>query len=68
MSYDTNNVFAKILRGELPCAKIHEDAYTLSFMDIMPSAEGHALVIPKEPAESIFDLSPTAASQLALAA
>lgn len=64
MSYDPNNVFAKILRGELPCVKILEDPYTLAFMDIMPSIEGHALAIPKEPAETIFDLSPTAASRL----
>ena len=68
MSYDSNNVFARILRGELPCAKLHEDAHTLTFMDIMPSAEGHALVIPKEPAETIFDLSPEAASRLMLTA
>ena len=52
MSYDSENIFAKILRGEVPCAKIHEDTHTLAFMDIMPSAEGHALVIPKEPAET----------------
>jgi histidine triad (HIT) family protein len=64
MSYDPNNVFAKVLRGELPCAKIHEDTHTLALMDIMPSAEGHALVIPKEPAETILDLSPEAASHL----
>ncbi|MGD0190706.1 MAG: HIT family protein [Rhizomicrobium sp.] len=57
MAYDTNNVFARILRGELPCVKICEDAHTLVFMDIMPSVEGHTLVIPKEPAETIFDLS-----------
>jgi histidine triad (HIT) family protein len=68
MSYDRNNVFAKILRGELPCAKLHEDEHTLAFMDIMPSTEGHALVIPKEPAETIFDLSPAAASQLMVTA
>ena len=58
MSYDPQNVFAKILRGELPCIKIYEDAETLSFMDIMPQTEGHVLVIPKEAAETIFDLSP----------
>ncbi|HEY4114390.1 MAG TPA: HIT family protein, partial [Rhizomicrobium sp.] len=57
-----NNVFAKILRGELPCVKIYEDEHTLSFMDIMPSIEGHTLVIPKEPAEEIFDLSPDGAA------
>jgi len=59
--YDNNNVFAKILRGELPCVKVYEDEHTLAFMDIMPSIEGHTLVIPKESAETILDLSPDAA-------
>ena len=68
MSYDSTNVFARILRKELPCAKVYEDAHTLAFMDIMPSAEGHTLVIPREHAESIFDLSPEAASNLMVAA
>ena len=58
MAYDPNNIFAKILRGELPSVKIYEDDKTLALMDIMPSAEGHTLVIPKEAAESILDLSP----------
>lgn len=62
MAYDKNNIFAKILRGEAPCFKVYEDAHTLAFMDIMPQAEGHTLVIPKEPAESIFDLSPEGAA------
>src|ERR1051326_7027532 len=57
MHYDTSNVFAKILRGELPCVKVYEDEHTLAFMDIMPSIEGHTLVIPKTPAEEIFHLS-----------
>ena len=64
MPYDSSNVFAKILRGELPSVKIFEDGRTLAFMDIMPSAEGHTLVIPKEAAETIFDLSQTGASAL----
>src|SRR5471030_218874 len=64
MPYDPNNIFAKILRGEIPSIKIHEDAHTLAFIDIMPSVEGHTLVIPKEPAEFIFDLSPDAVSAL----
>ena len=68
MSYDSGNIFARILRGELPCAKICEDAHTLAFMDIMPSTEGHALVIPREAAETMFDLSPAAASHLMVAA
>src|SRR4051812_35341377 len=57
MAYDPNNIFAKILRGEIPCVKVHEDAKTLAFMDVMPEAEGHVLVIPKEPAENVLDLS-----------
>ena len=61
MSYDSNNIFAKILRGEIPCIKLYEDARTLAFMDIMPQAEGHALVIPKEPAVTLFELSDAAA-------
>lgn len=61
MSYDPQNVFAKILRGELPCLKIHEDEHTLSFMDIMPQSDGHVLVIPKEPAETLLELSEQAA-------
>lgn len=59
MSYDPQNIFARILRGELPCIKLYEDEQTLSFMDIMPQTDGHALVIPKESAATIFDLSPT---------
>ena len=58
MPYDPNNIFAKILRGEIPCVKIYEDVRTLAFMDVMPQAEGHCLVIPKDQAENIFDLSP----------
>lgn len=57
MAYDTQNIFAKILRGEIPCIKLYEDEHTLSFMDIMPQADGHALVIPKEAAETLLDLS-----------
>ena len=62
MAYDTNNIFAKILRGEIPCIKLFEDEHTLAFMDIMPQAEGHALVIPKEPATTLFELSDAAAA------
>jgi len=58
MPYDPTNIFAKILRGEIPCVKIYEDHRTLAFMDVMPQADGHVLVIPKDPAENIFDLSP----------
>jgi len=58
MAYDTNNIFAKILRGELPAHKVYEDAETLAFMDIMPRCEGHTLVIPKTPARNLLDASP----------
>lgn len=58
MSYDRNNVFAKILRGELPAEKLYEDADTLAIMDIMPRADGHVLVIPKTPARNMLDASP----------
>jgi histidine triad (HIT) family protein len=57
-SYDPNNVFAKILRGELPAHKVYEDDRTFAFLDIMPRAPGHALVIPKSPARNILDISP----------
>ena len=58
MSYDPNNVFAKILRGELPCEKVYEDENTLAFMDVMPRADGHVLVIPKNGARNILDIAP----------
>lgn len=58
MAYDQGNIFAKILRGEIPAVKVFEDDKTLAFMDVMPEAEGHVLVIPKEGAENILDLSP----------
>ena len=64
MPYDPNNIFARILRGELPCVKVYEDDLTLALMDIMPSVEGHTLVITKEPAEGILDLSPEGAQAL----
>jgi len=64
MAYDSNNVFAKILRGEIPSVKIFEDEKTLAFMDVMPQAEGHVLVIPKEPAENVLDLSAEGAAAM----
>ena len=57
MAYDGNNIFARILRGEIPCVKVFEDPHTLAFMDVMPESEGHVLVVPKEDARDILDLS-----------
>ena len=68
MGYDTANVFAKILRGELPYQKIYEDADTLAIMDIMPRCDGHALVIPKTPARNILDATPEQLAACALTA
>ncbi|MDO8287954.1 MAG: HIT family protein [Parvibaculum sp.] len=66
MAYDPNNIFAKILRGEAPSFKVYEDDKTLAFMDVMPQADGHILVIPKFPAESLFDLDPDYMAAVAL--
>jgi histidine triad (HIT) family protein len=57
MPYDPGNIFAKILRGEIACVKVYEDDKTLAFMDVMPEADGHVLVVPKEAAENILELS-----------
>jgi histidine triad (HIT) family protein len=57
-AYDADNLFAKILRGEIPCHKIYEDEHTLAFMDIMPQAEGHALVLPKKASRNLLDADP----------
>jgi histidine triad (HIT) family protein len=57
MSYNDSNPFAKILRGELPCIKVAESDRALAFMDLMPQADGHLLVVPKEAVAEIFDLS-----------
>lgn len=57
MSYDDQNIFAKILRGEIPSERVYEDDQTLVFMDIMPRADGHVLVIPKSPARNLLDAS-----------
>ncbi len=58
MTYDTNNIFAKILRGEIPAHKIYEDDHTLAFMDVMPQVEGHCLVVPKQPSRGLLDADP----------
>ena len=58
MSYDPDNIFAKILRGEIPSFKLYEDDATYAFLDIMPRVDGHLLVIPKTPARNVLDASP----------
>lgn len=54
-TYDSQNIFAKILRGEIPCTKVYEDEHTIAFMDIMPQADGHTLVVPKNPSVNLLD-------------
>lgn len=56
MSYNSDNIFAKILRGEIDCHKVYEDDKTLAFMDVMPQATGHVLVVPKYQAVELTDL------------
>ena len=62
--YDPDNIFAKILRGEIPCVKVYEDDHTLAFMDVMPQGEGHTLVIPKAPARGLLDADPASLAAL----
>ena len=62
MAYDEQNIFARILRGELPAIKVYEDDQVLAFMDIMPQTDGHTLVIPKTPAVTLLDLPADAAA------
>jgi histidine triad (HIT) family protein len=57
MAYDSSNVFARILRGEVPAHKVYEDGDTFVFMDIMPRTEGHTLVIPKAAVRTLLDAS-----------
>jgi histidine triad (HIT) family protein len=63
MEYDPNNIFAKILRGEIPCHKIYEDEHALAFMDVMPQCEGHCLVVPKAPSRGLLDADPAVLAQ-----
>lgn len=64
MSYDDKNIFAKILRGEIPCQKVYEDADTIAFMDVMPQAPGHTLVVPKTPSRNLLDAAPETLTKL----
>jgi len=67
MSYDRNNIFAKILRGEIPAYKVHEDDRVLAFMDVMPQSDGHVLVIPKIEATNLFEINADALGNLIVA-
>ena len=58
MDYDNNNIFSKIIRGDIPCEKIFENEHVLSFMDIMPQVNGHCLVVPKSPSIGLLDADP----------
>jgi histidine triad (HIT) family protein len=62
MAYDNDNIFAKILRGEIPAHTVYEDEQSLAFLDVMPQSPGHTLVIPKVPAENLFDLDMNSAA------
>lgn len=64
MSYDPNNIFAKILRGEIPCHKVYEDGDALVFMDVMPQSPGHALVVPKAPSRNVLDADPAVLAKI----
>ncbi len=55
--YDPDNIFAKIIRGEIPCAKVYEDEHVISFMDAFPQAQGHTLVVPKSPVRNLLELT-----------
>lgn len=57
-AYDPNNIFAKIIAGQIPCEKLYEDEQVIAFMDIMPQADGHCLVVPKAPSRNLLDADP----------
>ncbi|CDZ72172.1 Histidine triad (HIT) protein [Neorhizobium galegae bv. orientalis] len=63
-AYDSNNIFGKILRGEIPCHRVYEDDDTLAFMDVMPQSPGHLLVVPKAPSRNILDADPAVLSKV----
>ena len=64
MAYDENNIFAQILRGEVDAFHVYENDNCLAFLDVMPQSDGHTLVLPKAPAENLFDLEPSIAGAL----
>ena len=64
MPYDNDNIFAKILRGEMPAFTVYETKHCLAFLDVMPQSNGHTLVLPKQPAENLFELNDESAGHL----
>lgn len=64
MQYDANNIFAKIIRGEIPCHKIYEDEHTFAFMDVMPQVDGHCLVVPKVGSRNLLDADTAVLAQI----
>ena len=58
-TYDDQNIFAKILRGEIPSHRVYEDDHVVAFMDVMPQGKGHTLVVPRQPSRNILDADPT---------
>lgn len=67
MTYDDNNIFAKILRGEIPSHRVYEDDAVVAFMDVMPQGAGHTLVVPRAPSRNLLDADPAALGSLAAA-
>ena len=66
-AYDNTNIFARILRGELPSHKVYEDAGVVAFMDVMPQGPGHTLVVPKAPSRNLLDADPASLGTLMIA-
>lgn len=64
-NYDPENIFAKILRGDIPCHKVYEDDLAIVFMDVMPQSKGHTLVVPKAPSRNILDADPDVLARIA---
>lgn len=63
-AYDDNNIFAKILRGDIPSHRVYEDDYAVAFMDVMPQTTGHTLVVPKAPSRNLLDADPETLSNV----
>ncbi|GAA2872833.1 histidine triad (HIT) family protein [Aminobacter niigataensis] len=64
VEYDPNNIFAKILRGEIPSHRVYEDDDVIAFMDVMPQGTGHTLVVPKSPSRNLLDADPATLGKL----